>query len=97
MNYHLIGDRSASMPGAHRTDVCSRHCGLAPILIGDKPHDHTTVVHDAGCQHRISAREPAELSRSDNPREAGIGVAAINALPEMEEKMRSRSARPKFR
>jgi uncharacterized protein (DUF4213/DUF364 family) len=74
------------MVGAHWTAVCSRHCGLATTIIGNKPHNHTTVVHDAGRLHRKSARELAELGRSDNPLEAGIGVAAINSLLEVDEK-----------
>ncbi len=96
MNYHLTDDLLASLPddpipvrsvmvGAHWTAVCSRHCGLATTIIGDKPHDHNTVVHDAGRLHRKSARELAELARSDNLLEAGIGVAAINSLLEVDE------------
>jgi uncharacterized protein (DUF4213/DUF364 family) len=88
MSHHLLEDLLASLPddhtpvrsvtvGAHWTAVCSRHCGLATTIIGDKPHDHTTVVHDAGRLHLKSARELAEYARSENPLEAGIGLAAI--------------------
>ena len=96
MNYHLIDDLLASLPddyipvrsvivGAHWTAVCSRHCGLATTIIGDKPHDHTTIVHNAGFLHLKSAQELAEYARSENPLEASIGVAAINSLLEMDE------------
>ncbi len=67
--------------GAHWTAVCSRHCGLASTIIEDKPHDHARVrVRNAGFLHLKSARELADYARSDNPVEAGIGVAAINSL-----------------
>ena len=96
MSHHLLDDLLASLPddhtpvrsvmvGAHCTAVCSRHCGLATTIIGDKPHDHTTVVHDAGRLNLKSARELAEYARSVNPLEAGIGVAAINSLLDMDE------------
>jgi hypothetical protein len=71
--------------GAHWTSVCSTYCGLATTIIGGKPHDHTTIVRDAGCLHTKSAQELAEYARSDNSLEAGIGVAAINSLLEINE------------
>ena len=96
MNYHLIDDLLSSLPddhtpvrsvtvGAYWTAVCSRHCGLATTIIGNKPHDHTTIVHDAGLLHLKSAQELAEYAHSENPLEASIGVAAINSLLEMDE------------
>jgi uncharacterized protein (DUF4213/DUF364 family) len=96
MSHHLLEDLLASLPddhtpvrsvtvGAHWTAVCSRHCGLATTIIGDKPHDHTTVVHDAGRLHLKSARELAEYARSENTLEAGIGLAAINSLLDVDE------------
>jgi uncharacterized protein len=72
--------------GAHWTAVCSTHCGLATTIIGDKPHDHTTVVRDAGSLHCKNAHELAEYAQSKNPLEASIGVAAINSLLEVDEK-----------
>lgn len=73
--------------GAHWTVVCSRFCGLASTVLEEKPHDHARVrVRDAGCLHLKSARELAEYARSDNPVEAGIGVAAINSLLQVDEK-----------
>jgi uncharacterized protein (DUF4213/DUF364 family) len=71
--------------GAHWTAVCSRRCGLATTMIGDKPHDHTTVVRDAGRLHLQSARDLAQYAQSDNPLEAGIGLAAINSLLNLNE------------
>jgi len=96
MNSHLIDDLLASLPddptpvrsvmvGAHWTAVCSRHCGLATTIIGDKPHDNPTFVHDAGFLHLKSAQELAEYARSENPLGASIGVAAINSLLEVDE------------
>jgi uncharacterized protein (DUF4213/DUF364 family) len=71
--------------GAHWTAVCSSHCGLATTIIGDKPHDHTTVVRDAGSLHLKNAQELAEYALSENPLEASIGVAAINSLLDVNE------------
>lgn len=92
----IIDDLLANLPekpvpvrsvlvGAHWTAVCSARCGLATTIIGDKPHDHTTFVRDAGCLHLKSAQEMAEYARSDNFLEASIGVAAINSLLEVHE------------
>jgi uncharacterized protein (DUF4213/DUF364 family) len=65
--------------GAHWTVVCSRHCGMASTLAGDKPHGHEQV-RDVGHLHLKSARDLAEYSLSENLLEASIGVAAINSL-----------------
>jgi uncharacterized protein (DUF4213/DUF364 family) len=70
--------------GAHWTAVCSRWCGLASTLQEKKLHDHSRV-RDAGYLHLKTARELAEYARSDNPVEAGIGVAAINSLLEVDQ------------
>jgi len=73
--------------GAHWTVVCSRFCGLASTVLEEKPHDHARVrVRDVGCLHLKSARELAEYARSDNPLEAGIGVAAINSLLQVDKR-----------
>lgn len=69
--------------GAHWTVVCSRGCGLASTLLGDKPHGHEKV-REVGRLHQMSARELAEYARSDNPLEASLGVAAINSLLEVD-------------
>ena len=89
----LLGRLSDDAPvrsvlvGAHWTAVCSRHCGLASTILEEKPHDHVRVrVRDAGSLHLKSARELAEYARSDNPMEAGIGVAAINSLLHVDER-----------
>lgn len=70
--------------GAHWTLVCSRGCGLASTMIGDKPHGHEKV-RDVGRLHLKSARELAEYIRSDNLLEASIGLAALNSLLEVDE------------
>jgi len=71
--------------GVHWTAVCSSHCGLATTIIGDKPHDHTTVVRDVGHLECKSAQELATFALSENSLEASIGVAAINSLLEVNE------------
>jgi uncharacterized protein len=69
--------------GVHWTVVCSRFCGLASTISGDKPHGHDPV-RSVGHLHEKSARELAEYARSDNILEASIGVAAINSLLEVD-------------
>jgi hypothetical protein len=50
--------------GAHWTAVCSRFCGLASTITGDKPHGHAPA-RDVGHLHEKSARElKAGRSRS---------------------------------
>jgi uncharacterized protein (DUF4213/DUF364 family) len=71
--------------GAHWTVVCSRHCGMASTILGNKPHGHDKV-RQVGQLHQKSARDLAEFTRSDIPLEASIGVAAINSLIEMDER-----------
>jgi len=69
--------------GAHWTAVCSRRCGLASTMLGEKPHGQE-VVRDVGGLHLKSARELAEYARSEIPLEASIGLAAINSLIEVD-------------
>lgn len=71
--------------GAHWTVVCSRGCGLASTITGDKPHGHAQV-RDVGRLHLKSARELADYARSDHPLEAGIGLAALNSLLDVDER-----------
>lgn len=70
--------------GAHWTVVCSRRCGMASTVLGNKPHGHERV-RQVGHLHEKSVLELAEFARSDNLLEASIGVAAINALLEVDE------------
>lgn len=69
----------ALLVGAHWTVVCSRGCGLASTVVGDRPHAHDKV-RDVGRLHEKSARELAEYALSDIPLEASIGLAALNSL-----------------
>ena len=62
--------------GAHWIVVCSRRCGMASTILGDKPHGHEKVRH-VGHLHERSALELAEFARSDNLLEASIGVACF--------------------
>jgi uncharacterized protein (DUF4213/DUF364 family) len=62
------------------------HCGLASALRDDNHHHHGQhPVRGAGHLHERSARELAELARSDSLLEASIGLAAINALLDVDE------------
>jgi uncharacterized protein (DUF4213/DUF364 family) len=58
-----------------------RRCGLASTLRpDDHHHDGGPAVRDAGRLAESTGRQLAELARSYRPMEAGIGIAAINAL-----------------
>ena len=70
--------------GVHWTVVCSRHCGMASTIPGNKPHGHEKV-RSVGKLHKLNAHELAAYARSDNPLEASLGVAAINSLLEIDE------------
>jgi uncharacterized protein (DUF4213/DUF364 family) len=67
------------------TAVLSRRCGLAST-VGPGDHEHgATFVRDAGALAGRSALELARLAYSDSPLEAGIGLAAVNSLLEVDE------------
>lgn len=96
-NQSILNDLIATLPGepvpvrsvvvgAHWTAVCSRSCGLATTVHGDKSHDHETLVRDAGRLHEKTAQELAAYALSENTLEAGIGIAAINSLLEVDER-----------
>jgi len=63
----------------------SYRCGLASALRDDDHHHDQNPVRGAGHLHQRSARELAELARSDSLLEASIGLAAINALLDVDE------------
>ena len=68
---------------AHWTAVLSRSCGLASTVMRDvHPHEG---VRDVGSLTEKSAFEIALYSRSENPLEASIGMAAINSLIDADE------------
>lgn len=69
--------------GAHLTVVASRGCGLASTLAACDTRGRPRV-REAGRLRSKSARELAELVRSDYPVEAAIGLAAINSLLEVD-------------
>jgi len=65
--------------------VWSRSCGLAST-IGAGDHEHgATFVTGAGRLQEHSARQLAGLAHSESTLEAGIGLAAINSLLEVDE------------
>jgi uncharacterized protein (DUF4213/DUF364 family) len=69
----------------HWTAVVSRHCGLASSIHSEQhPHGHA-AVRGVGTLHEMSALELAEYARSEKLLEAGIGVAAINSLIDVDE------------
>jgi uncharacterized protein (DUF4213/DUF364 family) len=70
--------------GVHWTVVCSRYCGMASTIQGDRPHGHLKV-REVGRLHQLTAHQLAGYTRSDNPLEASIGVAAINSLLDIDE------------
>jgi len=71
--------------GRFCTAVWSRACGLASTGgLGDHEHG-VTFVEEAGSLVSRTARELTGLAYSDSPLEAGIGVAAINSLLEVDE------------
>jgi len=87
----LIGSLRGDAParevrvGAFWTAVWSRGCGLASTT-GPGGHEHgATFVQDAGHLAGRSALELASLAYSDSPLEAGIGLAAINSLLDVDE------------
>lgn len=83
----LPGDAAARevRVGAFWTAVWSRSCGLASTLhAGDHEHG-ATFVTEAGRLQGRSARDLASLAHSGSTLEAGIGLAAINSLLEVDE------------
>jgi uncharacterized protein (DUF4213/DUF364 family) len=87
----LISSLAADAParevriGRFWTGVWSRECGLASTT-GPGSHEHgARFVRDAGGLAGRSALELARLAHSDSPLEAGIGMAAINSLLEVDE------------
>ena len=83
----LRGDATARevRVGRFCTAVWSRACGLASTGgLGDHEHG-ATFVPDAGSLAGRSGLELAGLAYSDSPLEAGIGLAAINSLFEVDE------------
>jgi uncharacterized protein (DUF4213/DUF364 family) len=68
------------------TAVCSRGCGLAST-VGPEVHEHgATFVGGSGELAGSSAQGLCHLAFSDSMLEAGIGMAAINSLLDVDEK-----------
>jgi uncharacterized protein len=83
----LSGDATASevRVGRFWTAVCSRECGLAST-VGPGEHEHgAKFVKDVGTLRARSALELAILAHSESPMEAGIGMAAINSLLDVDQ------------
>ena len=71
--------------GPFWTAVLSRGCGLAST-VGPEVHEHGAIyVGEAGSLAGRSALELSGLAHSDSTLEAGIGLAAINSLLDVDE------------
>jgi uncharacterized protein (DUF4213/DUF364 family) len=71
--------------GLHWTAVVIRagdqtRCGLASTVVTSHHHSAEPDVPQAGHLHHLPARELAQLARAEQPIQASIGVAALNAL-----------------
>ncbi len=69
--------------GLHWTLVASRYCGLSSTIQAEGPHGESRV-RDVGTLHLKSAQELAGWVLSENTLEAGLGMAAINSLLELD-------------
>ena len=87
----LIGALTSDAParevriGPFWTAVVSRAGGLASTVWPEEHEHGTTFVRDAGSLSGRSALELARLANSDSTLEAGIGLAAINSLLDVDE------------
>ena len=74
------------LPSVRPGLLTEARCGLASALREDDHHRHGQhPVREAGHLHERSALELAELARSDSLLEASIGLAAINALLDVDQ------------
>jgi uncharacterized protein (DUF4213/DUF364 family) len=90
---YLIASLGADAParevrvGRFWTAVWSRACGLAST-VGPNEHEHgATFVRGAGSLAGRSSLELARLAYSESLLEAGVGMAAINSLLEIDESL----------
>ena len=87
----LIGALTSDAParevriGPFWTAVVSRAGGLASTVWPEEHEHGATFVRDAGSLSGRSALELAQLAKSDGTLEAGIGLAAINSLLDVDE------------
>jgi hypothetical protein len=87
----LIGSLSEDAPardvriGPFWTGVWSRACGLASTVMPEEHEHGATFVEGSGELAGGSALELCHLSFSDSLLEAGIGMAAINSLLDVDE------------
>jgi uncharacterized protein (DUF4213/DUF364 family) len=90
----LLDDLLAALPDGEVLDVClglhwtavvvrseaHTRCGLASTVAVPHRHSADPDVPQAGQLQTLSALELAHLARSEQPTQASVGVAAINAL-----------------
>ncbi len=72
--------------GVHWVLVCSKYAGLGSTLTDNGPHGES-VVKEVGYLHQKSAQELAKFVLSDNLLEASIGMAALNSLINVEDRL----------
>ncbi|MFO8089745.1 MAG: DUF364 domain-containing protein [Desulfatiglandaceae bacterium] len=73
--------------GLFHTAVVTRNCGLAATLPKDAMRQKPPLMRLAGTLLELSALELARLSMSDSIPEAAVGMAAINSLLDVDERM----------
>ncbi len=73
--------------GIFHTAVVARHCGLAATLPKDAMRQEPPLMTMPGTLLERTATELAQLSMSDRILEAAVGMAAINSLVDIDEKL----------
>jgi uncharacterized protein (DUF4213/DUF364 family) len=71
--------------GPFWTAVWSRGCGLASTVVPEEHEHGATFVENAGSVADGSALELAQLAYSESTLEAGVGLAAVNSLLDVDE------------
>ncbi len=73
--------------GPFQTAVVTRHCGLASTPHEPGPHHNHAPVNEAGILLAKDSKALAALAKASSQMEAAIGMAAINSLLEVNEKL----------
>lgn len=87
----LIGSLNDDAPardvrvGPFWTAVWSRGCGLASTVVPPEHEHGTTFVEDVGELSGRSGLDLARLAYSESTLEAGVGLAAVNSLLDVDE------------
>jgi uncharacterized protein (DUF4213/DUF364 family) len=73
--------------GPFQTAVLTRYCGLASTPHEAGPHHVRKPVPEAGSLTEKTARDLADMAKSESLYEAAIGMAAINSLLEIKDEV----------